>query len=131
MAVLHAACFHRPPPWSERAIAALLDTPGAFAVTTAHGFALGRSAADEVELLTLAVSPDARRQGQGRALLRAFEQAARDRGAKDAFLEVAADNAAALALYRAAGYVPAGRRPDYYAGSGLPKVDALVLRRAL
>jgi ribosomal-protein-alanine N-acetyltransferase len=126
MAALHAAAFTRPRPWSEAEFAALLAAPGVFACTRAQGFALGRAIADEAELLTLAVHPEARRRGLGRALVAAFEAGARRAGARAAFLEVAADNAAALALYAGAGWRPAGRRPGYYAGT-----DALVLCRAL
>ena len=47
------------------------------------------------------------------------------------FLEVAVDNPAAIALYQAAGFVPAGRRRGYYRRQGADAMDALVLRRTL
>jgi ribosomal-protein-alanine N-acetyltransferase len=126
LAALHARCFTRPPPFSAAEFAALLAQPPVFLVTVAEGFALGRAVAGEAELLTLAVAPDRRRQGAGRRLLAGFEAEARARGAGEAFLEVAADNDAARALYAGAGYAAAGRRPGYYAGT-----DALVLRKPL
>jgi ribosomal-protein-alanine N-acetyltransferase len=86
--------------------------------------------AGEAELLTLAVAPPARRRGRGRALLAAFEQGARERGACEAFLEVAADNAPAVALYAGAGYSELGRRPGYYSRAA-GAVDALLMGRAL
>jgi ribosomal-protein-alanine N-acetyltransferase len=46
-------------------------------------------------------------------------------------LEVAADNGAALRLYRRTNFTQAGRRKGYYARPGGEKVDALVLARAL
>lgn len=127
MAALHAACFTRPRPWSGAEFAGLLADAAVFAVTRPGGFVLGRAVLDEAELLTIAVDPALRRQGAGRALLAAFEAAAAARGASRAFLEVAADNVAALALYHGAGWAEAGRRRGYYG----PGIDALVLAKPL
>lgn len=133
MAAIHAAAFAgmHPRPWSRTEIEALLAAPGTFAAARAEGFALGRvltpDPGGEAELLTLAVRPDARRKGAGRALLAAFEAGARTGGAAEAFLEVSEVNAPARALYAAAGWGEAGRRPRYY-GDGS---DALVLRKPL
>ena len=60
-----------------------------------------------------------------------FEIGAQARGAEDVFLEVAADNKAARALYASAGYQEAGHRKSYYNGPKGQKVDALVLRKKL
>lgn len=127
LAALHAACFTTPRPWSEAEFASVLAAPGALLLTSDHGFLLGRVAAGEAELLTLAVAPAARRTGEGRDLVRRFLAAAEGQGAEVAFLEVASDNPVAQALYRATGWHEAGRRRGYYA----PGVDALVLRRDL
>ena len=134
LAELHAASFTRERAWSPPEISGLLADPHVFLLTAedgAPGFALGRSVAGEAELLTLAVAPPARRQGHGSALLSAFEAGARARGALDALLEVAADNAGAIALYTGAGYAERGRRPAYYVRSGAEAADALLLGRAL
>ena len=88
------------------------------------GLLLARVTTDEAEVLTLAVAPEARRQGVARALLAAAMTAGRERDARTMFLEVAVDNAAAQTLYRQAGFVEAGRRRRYYANGG----DALILR---
>ena len=127
MARLHAACFVVPRPWRPEEIAAVLDGPGAALVLRPGGFAIGRAAAGEAELLTLAVDPARRREGIGAALLEGFEARARRDGATEAALEVAEGNAAARALYARAGWREAGRRPGYYADGQ----DALVLRKAL
>ncbi len=82
-------------------------------------------------MLTLAVLPEAQRGGKGRDLVAAFARAAAERGAQEAFLEVADDNVAARALYRRAGFEERGRRRAYYATSCGMRVDALVLSRAL
>lgn len=134
LADLHAACFAHERAWTAAEFAELLQSQAVFLVPSqdgASGFALGRVAAEEAELLTLAVAPDARRQGRGRTILQRFASEAQERGARDAFLEVAADNAAAIALYTNGGYVERARRPGYYARAGGSRVDALVLGRAL
>ena len=132
MAALHALAFTgMPRPWSAAEFATLLAEPATLFVQRDQGFALGRVAGPEAELLTVAVHPAARRHGIGRALLAAFETAAARRGAEEVLLEVAVSNEAARALYYAHGYGPVGRRPGYYHPPGGPAVDAQVLRRSL
>ena len=131
LAALHARCFITPRPWCADEFAALLASNGVFLRTTDTGFALGREIAGEAELLTLAVDPDHQRQGNGRALLAAFETGATKRGATVAFLEVASDNAAAFALYHAAGYSESGRRPAYYRPPTGPRIAAIIMRKPL
>lgn len=127
LARLHALCFVRPRPWRAEEFAALLDSPGVLPLTSQGGFLLGRMAAGEAELLTLAIAPTARRTGQGATLVGRFLAAARAEACTVAFLEVAADNGPAQALYRRTGWVEAGRRRNYYA----PGVDAVVMRHDL
>jgi ribosomal-protein-alanine acetyltransferase len=86
----------------------------------------------EAQLLNLSVVPDARRQGLGRALLQRFADAARRGGAEQMFLEVRVSNAAAIELYRSAGFEPVGRRTAYYPSTPrAPAEDALVMRLVL
>lgn len=127
LAALHARCFDRPRPWSASEFENLLASPSVFLLTDTHGFLLGRALAGEAELLTLAVAPDARRQGAGRRLTLRFAAAALARPSAEAFLEVAADNAAARRLYAGAGWVEAGVRRRYYG----PHTDAIVMRLTL
>jgi len=131
LARLHAACFVIPRPWSAAEFAALLARPGARLISEPDGFALGHAQAGEGEILTLAVRPQARRRGIGRRLLSDLESALRTAGARQLFLEVAADNAAALALYASAGYRRAGRRRGYYRAPDGKRLDALLLQKAL
>jgi [ribosomal protein S18]-alanine N-acetyltransferase len=123
--------------WSESEIIALLTDP-IVAVhiaygeqRTAIGFALCRTMADEAELLTLAVMPDARREGRGAALLAACEEGALASGAARLFLEVAAGNMAAGALYTRAGYRECGRRKGYYLRPDGSRDDAVVMAKQL
>ena len=126
LAALHRAAFPAEA-WDAPAIAALLALPGGFALRGEGGFLLARLAADEAEILTLAVIPAARRAGLGRALVEGACAFAGAQGARAMFLEVGEDNAAALALYAAAGFERVGGRRGYYG----PGRDAAVLRRAL
>jgi ribosomal-protein-alanine N-acetyltransferase len=121
--------------WTANEIAALMRGLGAVALAAEledapAGFVLCRLAADEAELLTLAVRPALRRRGVAAALLEAAVAAAAEAGAAAMFLEVARDNPAALALYRRGGFRPVGARAAYYARLG-GAVDAVVMRRDL
>lgn len=132
LAALHAACFTVPPPWPEGAFASLLASTGTFLIDRGEGFLLARVVLDEAEVLTLAVAPTARRQGLARAMLAEFTVQARSKGAVRAFLEVAADNLPARALYAQTGFQEAGLRRGYYAIPGsAAAIDALTLCKGL
>ena len=134
LAALHALSF--PAPWQTHEFVALLQQPGVAAWIangeSPDGFILLRAAADEAEVLTLAVVPWQRRKGlAGRLLQQAFETLRAGKTTR-LFLEVAADNAAACALYARHGFTPCGRRPDYYRSDpAKAPVDAIMMSRAL
>jgi ribosomal-protein-alanine N-acetyltransferase len=129
LAAIHATAF--PQPWSAPDIAAMLARSEAAAFAAAEaGFIMMRTIAGETEVLTLAVRPEQRRKGHARALVEAGLAWAFDRGATAAFLEVAADNPGAIALYEGLGFAQVGRRRAYYSRPG-GAMDALVLRRDL
>jgi ribosomal-protein-alanine N-acetyltransferase len=92
------------------------------------GFACTWHVADEAHLLRIAVAPAGRRAGIGRTLLARVIADARAAGIVQIDLEVARGNAAALAFYRAAGFVEIGERKQYYRA---PPDDALLLRLSL
>ncbi|HEX5378086.1 MAG TPA: GNAT family N-acetyltransferase [Phenylobacterium sp.] len=133
LAALHALAFQ--PGWDAEAIADLGSGPGVFGLMVEApgpiGMILCRAIAGESEILTLAVDPAARRRGVGAALVRAAADMARSLGAQEMFLEVATDNAAALALYEAAGFARAGLRRGYYDRGADAAADAVVMRRDL
>ncbi|MDF1802883.1 ribosomal protein S18-alanine N-acetyltransferase [Thalassovita sp.] len=131
LATLHARAFTAQRPWSAAEFASLVDSPLTFLVSAQHTFALGRVIADEAELLTLATDPAQQRQGLGRTILRNYETTAKSRGATRSFLEVAADNHAAIQLYSSAGYTTDGLRPGYYKTPDGRSVDAMLMSRAL
>lgn len=90
----------------------------------AAGFALSRGAADEEELLLIAVHPDHRGRGIGSRLLERFIAQARGRGAVRLFLEMREGNSAE-ALYRRFQFIPVGRRRHYYRRGSGPPLDAI------
>lgn len=77
------------------------------------------------DVQTIAVAPDARGRGQGRALLRALVAEADRRGVREVFLEVRADNPVAQALYVSEGFAEIARRPHYYQPDD---VDAIIMK---
>jgi ribosomal-protein-alanine N-acetyltransferase len=90
------------------------------------GFSLTRTVADESELLLLAVDRDNQRNGVGRRLLEDFVNSARRERAVRVHLEVR-DGNPAISMYRAAGFLPVGRRRNYYQGASGMRFDAVTL----
>ncbi len=131
MAALHAAAFSQSRPWSASEFATLLDSPHCFATGDDRAFALVRVIACEAELLTIATHPEHQRQGFARSCMANWMRQAASRGAACAFLEVAADNSGARALYDRCGFATCGQRRGYYARPNGPAVDAIVMSRAL
>jgi len=129
LAAIHATAFPPAEAWGEATMATLLAMPGAVALVADEegGMILLRQVADEAEILTFAVAPAARRRGLGRALLETAMVLLAAQGAATLLLEVAEENAAALALYTSAGFAHAATRRDYYG----PGRHALLLRRDL
>ncbi len=122
--------------WTRQDIAELLASPGVTGLLLQAdakdiGLALCRAAADEAELLTVAVRPGHRRLGAGRALLGAIVDYLRKAGVRTLFLEVGVDNPAASALYEQAGFQAVGRRAAYYRRGRAPPADAMVMRLTL
>ena len=135
-AALHATCFAHS--WSSQEFETLLSNAavsGEAAVDpmsdALRGFVLTRLAADEAEILTIAVDGALRRRGVGRALLASHMARLPALGARMLFLEVEAENAAALALYRKFGFHEVGQRRGYYRKGDGTTATALVLRRDL
>ncbi|MEM8653459.1 MAG: GNAT family N-acetyltransferase [Pseudomonadota bacterium] len=113
LAALHAAAFDQARPWSAEEFASLLANPLTHLEAAPHGFALWRGIAGEAELLTLAVDPVHQGRGIGAELMRTWLARAAQTCDR-AFLDVASDNARALALYTAQGFEIIARRKGYY-----------------
>ncbi len=134
LAALHAASFRRG--WSEeefeqllldRAVVAHRATIGRRLV----GFVISRIAADEAEILSIAVAASGRGRGTARRLLDLHMRRLAGLGIAAILLEVDEDNGPARRLYARAGFYAAGRRKGYYPNPAGAPASALVLRRDL
>lgn len=92
------------------------------------GYAVYGYDGDAFHLMNVAVVPECRGRGLARALVEEFLEEAVRHKAPDAWLEVAVDNEAALALYAALGFETVRTRRKYYQPGG---IDALVMRKEL
>lgn len=131
---LHGAAFHRG--WGESEFDAMLREPN----TLVHrlrrgnrviGFAVSRMAADEAEILSIAVAARERGRGLSRGLLATHLGHLAGRGVRTVFLEVEENNQPATRLYAKAGFAVVGRRERYYREAGGEERNALVMRRDL
>lgn len=127
------------PHWAEAVYSTIVGAGGlrrCIVVAEAEGkligFAVGKviDIGGEVsaELESVAVGVEARRSGVGRALCGAVTEWCRARGAATLELEVRAESAGAIALYGGLGFVPVGRRREYYRE---PADDAVLMRLEL
>lgn len=121
--------------WSSETMAAELASPhGRYLVDEHDGAVVGYGGvrallgSADADIQTIALLAEYRGQGRGRALLRALLAAAVERGAREVFLEVRADNPTAEGLYLAEGFEELARRPHYYQPDD---VDAIVMRARL
>lgn len=114
--------------WTPAQCLGMLSLPGVWLTLACDadrpiGFTLSRTVADDAELLLLAVVPDARGRGVGRALLRRTIADTQARGAARLCLEMRAGNDATR-LYIGEGFVKCGERRNYYSGRGGERFDA-------
>jgi ribosomal-protein-alanine N-acetyltransferase len=132
IARLHAASFNRG--WSEDELDRLLIqrnvlTHRASVNGRLVGFIMSRIAADEAEILSVAVASSYRGRGLARRMLNLHMGRLSGIGIRVIFLEVDESNISALKLYRRAGFVEAGRRQGYYVTPDGKRATALLLRR--
>jgi len=134
LAQLHGESFHRG--WGEGEFEGMLTERN----TLVHrlrigsriaGFAVSRMAADEAEILSIAVAASQRGRGLSRNLLLTHLGHLAGRGARTIFLEVEENNQPARRLYERAGFSVVGRRERYYQQPGGEQLNALLMRRDL
>ena len=134
LAQLHGESFHRG--WGEAEFEGMLTERN----TLVHrlragrkiiGFAVSRMAADEAEILSIAVAAGHRGRGLSRDLLLTHLGHLAGRGVRTIFLEVEENNAPARRLYERAGFGVVGRRERYYRQPGGEQLNALLMRRDL
>ena len=134
LALLHARSFHRG--WGESEFEAMLTERN----TLVHrlrmgrktiGFAVSRIAADEAEILSIAVDAGHRGRGLSRNLLLTHLGHLAGHGVRTVFLEVEENNQPARKLYQRAGFAIAGRRERYYRQANGEQLHAVLMRRDL
>jgi [ribosomal protein S18]-alanine N-acetyltransferase len=134
LAELHGAAFHRG--WGEGEFEGMIRERN----TLVHrlrlrrktiGFAVSRMAADEAEILSIAIDPGYRGRGLSRDLLLTHLGHLAGRGVRTIVLEVEESNQPARALYERAGFSVVGRRERYYRQMGAEQLNALLMRRDL
>jgi ribosomal-protein-alanine N-acetyltransferase len=134
LAQLHGESFHRG--WGEGEFETMLGERN----TLVHrlrignkliGFAVSRMAADEAEILSIAVAASHRGRGLSRNLLLTHLGHLAGHGVRTIFLEVEENNQPARRLYERAGFSVAGRRERYYQQPGGEQLNALLMRRDL
>ena len=119
------------PPWTHGALLSEIYSGDSFFSVAARegtvlGFVILRRMGDESELLQIAVSKAARRNGIADLLMDAALGYAETNALSSVFLEVRASNAAAIKLYEKHGFAPVRSRKDYYLD---PVEDAIVMAR--
>ena len=127
IAALERACFHAP--WSENALREELgNESNLFFTAVQDGEVVGylgcQTVLDEGYITNVVVAPGHRRQGIASALLAALQRGAAEKNLSFLTLEVRVSNEAAIALYEGFGYVPVGKRKNFYTD---PAEDALLM----
>ena len=117
IAALHAASFRRG--WSDQEVEGLLIDRGVIAQRALigrafAGFIMSRVAADEAEILSVAVARGQQGRGLARQLLHLHLRRLAGLGIRTVFLEVDEHNTPAIKLYRRAGFRDVSRRANYY-----------------
>lgn len=131
IAELEKLCFSDP--WSENSIASEVENPLSYWLVAeidgvVAGYVGSQTVLDASDMMNLAVSPDYRRQGIGKALVEALSEHLQQNNVIALLLEVRVSNEPAIALYESLGFALVGRRPKYYHN---PREDALILRKEL
>ena len=131
---LHRASFHRG--WGEGEFESLMAerntlTQRLMLGRTQIGFIISRLAADEAEILSVAIASAQRGRGYSRDLLANHLGHLAGRGIRRVFLEVEENNQPAVRLYQRAGFATVGRREQYYRDANGAKLNALIMQRDL
>ncbi len=134
LAQLHGASFHRG--WGEGEFEAMLSERNTLIDRLrlgrkVIGFAASRMAADEAEILSIAIDATQRGRGLSRNLLLTHLGHLAGRGGRTTFLEVEENNQPGRRLYEWAGFAIVGRRERYYRQAGGEQLNALLMRRDL
>jgi len=129
IADLEKLCFSDP--WSENSIASELGNKlslwlVALEGDTVIGYVGSQTVLGWTDMMNVAVHPDFRRRGVGKALVEKLIVKLKEQGSECLTLEVRLSNESAKSLYYGLGFTEVGRRKNYYHN---PKEDALILRK--
>ncbi len=132
-----AACLKDTPHWSPAAYLAAIQpdsTPRRIALvavdepeTKIPGFAIASVIPPQAELESIAIRPDAQRQGIGSMLMDYLSRELKVAAVSELLLEVRASNLVGIAFYQSLGWRKTGVRPRYYAD---PEEDAVLMSRS-
>ena len=126
LAELERACL--PDAWQKNTLQSVMNEARyLILIVENYGYLIGWSASGAAEIERVGVLPQVRGQGIGALLVREAVAAFANRGARQVWLEVRADNPAARALYRKCGFEENGARRNYYDDGE----DAILMRREL
>lgn len=131
IAAMEKCCFSDP--WSEASIASEVHNPLSYWLVAEDqgrvvGYVGSQSVLDAADMMNLAVAPEYRRKGIGKALVNALANHLQQNNVIALLLEVRVSNTPAIALYEQMGFQQVGIRPNYYRH---PREDALILRKGL
>lgn len=131
IAEMEKCCFSDP--WSEASIASEVHNPLSYWLVAEDqgrvvGYVGSQSVLDAADMMNLAVAPEYRRKGIGKALVNALANHLQQNNVIALLLEVRVSNTPAIALYEQMGFQQVGIRPNYYRH---PREDALILRKGL
>ena len=131
LAALHARAL--PPGWPAADFAASCENASRIVLKAAGaretlGLAVLQFAADEAEILSIAVAEESRQHGVGSSILKASIAACQQKLVSYIYLEVAEENAAALKLYEKFGFAAIASRKNYYQAKSPAPVTALIMR---
>ena len=124
---LYADCFpDKEHKWNANDFADLKKS-GCDIICSQNSFVVWRCVTDEAEIISIGVSPIARRTGTAYALMQIVEQDTRKNGVKNIFLEVDESNIPAINLYKKCGFKNTGLRPHYYENGH----NALIMKKEI
>jgi [ribosomal protein S18]-alanine N-acetyltransferase len=134
LARIHGTSFHRG--WGEGEFESMLRERNTLVLRLKTGkkvvgLSVSRTAADEAEILSIAVAESHRGRGLSNNLLLTHLGHLAGRGVRTVFLEVEENNRPARRLYERAGFTIVGRRERYYRQSDGESLNALLMRRDL
>ncbi len=120
-AQMHAEIFDNP--WSEKSFFDLFTLPPIRYIIINEGLLVYSALFDEIEIATIGILPPYQRQGKGDKLLSDLIEKAKSLNMRRILLEVAVNNAPAIALYEKKGFTLINTRKNYYK-TPLGQIDA-------